>query len=224
MSGISIIVPVGPNPAYLLYLDECLESIRGQMGPEDEIVIVDDMANLMDNTKWRGHWQPTSEQYIANPWLLGCADSWNIGVARATNEWCILMGSDDTLKPDCLSSCRELLAGEHDPFGYYNFTLEMQNGEKNDSFNNAALVSKALWKATGGFPPSAGVGAPDALLISIMLVHLPHRLHQLRQGHPLYWCRQHPDQDTIRQGVFYWEAIAIRNFETARWTPPEWTR
>lgn len=223
MTGISIIVPVGPQKAYLQYLDECLTSIREQMEEEDEIVIIDDMADL-DNTDWFYKWKPTTEQYIKNPWLLGCAAGWNIGVARSKNEWNLLMGSDDKLLPGCLEACRKQISHKPDPLGFYNLTIQLENGETHNVFNNAALVSKALWRYTGGFPLSAAVGAPDALLISIMMVHMPQHLHQLDEGKPLYWVRTHPEQETGRQqGLFSWECVQIRDKETARFTPkPEW--
>lgn len=226
MTGISIIVPVGPQPAYLQYLGECLQSIREQMKEEDEIVIVDDMAHLSSKREWFDRWKPMSEQYICNPWLLGPAASWNIGVARAKNEWCLLMGSDDKLLEGCLAACREVVSHKPDPLGFYNFTCISEADGQFDWFNNAAMVSKALWRYTGGFPLAAAVGAPDALLVSIMLRHCPDHLHQLKQGTPLYWVRNHPDQDTPRMaGLYNWEVIQIRDKETHRWKPnPDWTQ
>lgn len=239
--GISIVVPVGPNPAYLEYLPECLESIADQMHhPSDQIILIDDMAHLKKQPaktrmeynfhgvrEWARYTSNNTSfnvEYIENPWLLGCAASWNIGVVKAANEWCILMGSDDKLMSGCLDACREVISNQPDPFGYYNLTIQLDNGEKHDVFNNAAMVSKSLWRATGGFPISAAVGAPDALLISMMMVHMPHHLLQLRQGVPLYWVRQHEHQDTRKQGGFFWsEVISIRDKETQRFTMPEWT-
>lgn len=226
LHGISVVVPVGPQPAYKKYLPECLESIRSQMTPKDEIVIVDDMAHLQEDTDWFNRWKPTTEQYICNPWLLGCAASWNIGIARAKNAFCLLMGSDDKLLPGCLDACRKVISHKPDPLGFYNLTIELSSGETTKVFNNAAMVSKFLWKYTGGFPLSAAVGAPDALLISMMLVHMPEHLHQLEDGKQLYWCRQHDNQDTQRMaGFFHSEVISIRDKETGRFKPnPDWTK
>lgn len=217
-SGISIVVPVGPNPVYLDYLNDCLHSIHEQADPYlDEIVIVDDMANL--------HGVPYGEcTLISNKWLLGCAASWNIGVAVARNEWCLLMGSDDKLLPDCLQVCRAMIErSDCDPNGYYGLTCQWSDGNITDWLNNAALVSKSLWKLTGGFPLTASVGAPDALLISIMIRNLPQHLHQLNKGEPLYWVRIHDQQDTGLHGKFWPEIISIRDKETADWKQPEWT-
>lgn len=225
---ISVVIPVGPNPAYLQYLPECLESIVDE-NPGGEIVIVDDMANLPYNlrkdyltpTNYYGRWQQ-----IKNDWLLGCAASWNIGVARASHEWVLLMGSDDYLLPGCIKACLETISDpNHDPLGYYNLTCIDSDGEVHNLHNNAAIVSKSLWRFTGGFGPSA-FAAPDAWLISILLGNAPQHLHQIKEGTPLYFVRKHPAQDTPRMaGLFWEEVISIRNKETARFSPnPEWTK
>lgn len=213
MESITVTVPVGPQKVYRKYLPDCIISIQEQMLPGDEILVIDDMAGLtaVDVLGCRLHY---------NPWLLGCADSWNIGVSLADNEWVILMGSDDKLLPGALDACREVLMDKPDPLGFYNLSCQVDTGEVVTAHNNAAMVSKALWELTGGFPPSAGVGGPDALLISIMMVHLPDHLHQIGGGSPFYWVRTHPEQDTRRQAmVFHSEVLSIRDKETKRWVP-----
>jgi len=222
MANISIIVPVGPNPKYRDYLPECLQSIVEQMEAGDEILIVDDWADLPAETFAA---VPVPEgaflNYVRTEWRMGCADAWNMGVGLALNENCILMGSDDKLLLNCLSSCRSAIdAADYDPLGYYNLTCMIATGETVAAFNNAAMVSKKLWYHLGGFPPSAGLGAPDALIVSIMMIHMPEHLRQLREGQLLYWCRVHDAQDTLQQGAFFnWEVINVRDKETARWKP-----
>lgn len=220
-NGITIVVPVGPNPVYLAYLPECLESIQQQMGEHDQLLIIDDQAYLqLDAFE---SYNPR-RMLFRTPWLSGCAHAWNFGVALAANEWCILMGSDDKLLPGALDACREVISGAADPLGYYHLTCQLDTGEIIAHFNNAAMVSKALWKHTGGFPITSTVGAPDALLISIMMVHMPQHLLQVKEGTPLYWVRQHEHQDTRQYAAFFNpEVISIRNKETARWTKPSWT-
>jgi glycosyl transferase family 2 len=222
ISGISIVIPVGPQPEYMDYLGDCIDSIEDQISKNDEIIIINDMAEI--NPHFIGL---TGDQSIVynNDWLLGCADSWNRGIALAKNEWCIMMGSDDKLLPGCLDICRAMIQRDDcDPLGYYGLTIETSEGEVSDLLNNAALVSKSLWQKTGGFPPTASVGAPDALLISIMIRNLPQHLHQLNKGEPLYWVRSHPNQETGRTGIFWPEIIRIRDVETGRWEEPTWTK
>lgn len=230
--GVSVIVPVGPQPEYRKYIDECIYSITEQTCSLDEIILIDDMSHF--ETWFWGLYDnhadllfPCPVRVIKNLWLSGCAQSWNFGVASSRNDLCLLMGSDDRLYPDCLDELREAYAAHDYLDAWYNLTISITEGPDvgiHSVFNNAAAVTRGLWGMTGGFPPSAGVGAPDALLISIMLVHMPERLIQVKEGVPLYWCRHHNAQDTPRQaGFFNWEVIQIRDKETQRWQKPTWT-
>lgn len=223
--GISVVIPVGPNPVYKIYLEECLDTVLPQFNSVDELIVVDDMSYLDPHELLRDRNYPGMFVYQANRWLLGCASCWNVGIGLARNEWCIMMGSDDMLVDGALDACRDIIANNPDPLGWYNFTCEDSEGEEYSWHNNAAMVSKSLWSATGGFPITAALGAPDALLISIMLVHFPEHLHKIKEGTPLYFVRVHPEQNGKQYaGAFPDEVVSVRNKETARWTPPTWTQ
>ena len=215
---ISVIVPVGPQEEYKQWLGECLESILVQ--DPAEIVIVDDQAHL--DVRQLTRLSPTIV-YRANPWLCGCAMSWNFGQSYATYPACFLMGSDDKLLPGCLESCLATYKANNYLDAWYNVTCEIQTGEIVDAFNNACMISKGLFKLLGGFAPSA-FAAPDGWAISIMMIHHPHRLIQVDKGKPLYWCRVHSAQDTPRVfGKYMDAAIMIRDIDTRTWVQPEWT-
>jgi glycosyltransferase involved in cell wall biosynthesis len=232
---ITIVVPVGPQPEYKQYLRECIDSVAIQMLPEDQIILIDDKAALSyehygKTLKWKENptkaWKGWPWTIYKNDWLLGCADSWNRGVALAQNDLVLLMGSDDKLLPGALDALREAYEENESKAAWYNLTIQIDEGPDtgiHTVFNNAAAVTKELWNLTGGFPPS-GFAAPDALLISIMMVHMSDRLIQVKEGTPLYWCRVHDAQDTQRMAApLSWEVIQIRNLETARWKKPLWT-
>lgn len=232
--GITIVIPVGPQPAYKAYLKDCIDSVTSQMEANDQIILIDDQAHLDYSNygtfvpwkEWAGEpWRDWPYQIYRTPWLIGCADGWNFGVSLSANNWILLMGSDDKLLPGCLAACREVISNKPDPLGYYNFTCVNDKGEEFDWFNNAAMVSKALWRYTGGYGPSA-FASPDGWLISIMYKHMPEHLHQLKHRTPLYWCRTHSEQDTLRMAAFFHgEVISIRNKETERFQPnPEWAQ
>jgi hypothetical protein len=223
--GISVVVPVGPNPVYKQYLNECLDSVHQQLSWLDQVVLVDDMAHLDWQKYLPNLLRGESHIIVKNKWLLGCAASWNIGVADAKNEWCILMGSDDKLLPGALDACREIINSPNcDPLGWYNFSCSDSEGNSFSWHNNATMVSKSLWRALGGFPLTSALGAPDALAISIMMIHMPEHLHKIQEGNPLYWVRVHECQNGRQfAGVFNQQVIDVRNIETARWTPPGWT-
>lgn len=218
---ITIVVPVGPDPIYKEMLSECLDSIYTDMShEEDHILIIDDMAGLPPQRDY-----PVWISLHKNNWLLGCAASWNIGVALSRNEHVLLMGSDDKLLPGCLDACREHINKMNDPLGFYNITCTSPPDEPIIRIsNNAAVVTKELWKKTGGFPISAAIGAPDGLLISIMMIHLPEHIHQVDDDTPYYWVRKGPWQDGKKQaGLFNPEVISIRHKETERFQRPTWT-
>jgi glycosyltransferase involved in cell wall biosynthesis len=232
---ITIVVPVGPQPEYKKYLGECLESIEAQSTVEDQIILIDDMATVSEqpnslDAAWKLNpseaWRDWPYIIYTNDWLLGCADSWNRGVALAANDLVLLMGSDDKLLPGALDALRETYTANKGKAAWYNLTMQIDEGPDtgvHTVFNNAAAVTKELWKMTGGFPPS-GFAAPDALMISIMMVHMSDRLIQVKEGTPLYWARVHDAQDTQRMAApLSWEVIQIRNLETARWKEPKWT-
>jgi glycosyltransferase involved in cell wall biosynthesis len=215
---ISVVVPVGPQREYLAWLLDCLDSILEQ--EPDEIVIVDDQANLYHRKLTR---LSPCITYRKNPWLCGCAMSWNFGISYARNQACFLMGSDDRLLPGCLSSCMKTYEESNWLDAWYNVTCQIQTGEIVDSFNNACMVTKGLWSLLGGFAPSS-FAAPDGWAISIMMIHHPSRLIQVEKGNPLYWCRVHSAQDTPRVfGKYMDAAIMIRDIDTRTWVKPEWT-
>lgn len=225
--GISVVIPVGPQPEYKKYLGECLDSITEQLREDDEIWLIDDMAGLSLDRLLLYSDEPINIFHC--PWLVGCATGWNFGVSLAKNDLCLLMGSDDRLYPDCLDELRDAYAAHDYLNAWYNLTIEITEGPDvgvHTVFNNAAAATKNLWRWLGGFPPSAGTGAPDALVISILLRHAPEKLIQVKEGVPLYWARYHLAQDTRRQaGAFNQQVIDIRDIETRRFSPnPDWAK
>ncbi len=219
MNPITVVVPVGPNPAYRDYLGECLESIRAQA---DEILVIDDMANLtqedvgLDVTLWK------------TPWLSGVAHAFNFGVALAKHDLVFMLGSDDVLLPGCLADCVAAYGAYQDPLGYYYVDVRYSDGREQSLACHAAMVTKALWRHNGGFPVESAVGAPDTILISIMLAakgaagHLIHVGSQL----PPYWYRLHDQTDTVARSRPFFGAIkAVRDYyteEAVQWSKPTW--
>lgn len=248
MQNVSVCIPVGPNPAYLEWLPEAVDSALNQTHLPNEIIIVDDKANLPTNYIHNlfggglsahsygdyedeyGYWcDGMSDGVIIRvfkaPCRLGVATAFNMGVALSYNNLVFMMGSDDILKPECLSACvREYETQGIE--GWYNVTIETQSGEQQWIPNHAAMVTQELFKwfekGNGyyGFPPSSGCGGPDALLLSILMVHAPERIIQVQQGTPLYWVREHEHQMTRQDAAFFGTVmVSIRNKETERFNP-----
>lgn len=240
MSDISVVVPVGPNPVYLQWLPECIDSLLSQSQLPSEIIIIDDGANLQETIadyfpyeKYSDGWKGSQITklyrgmdgmpdvvYYKTLWKAGVSNAFNFGISLSTSSLVFMVGSDDRLLPGCLEAVVQSYEDHKEKAGWYNVTTITEGGEVSWIPNNAAAVTKGLWKWLGGFPPSAGLGACDALALSILMVHAPDRIIQVKQHTPLCWLREHPDQDTRINGwQFGEEIISVRNKETRRFKP-----
>ncbi len=219
---ISIALPVGPLPVHKQWLPECLDSLRRQTMPSDDIILLDDMAGL-------DGYPPEDCRLWRAPWLLGPAALWNIGVSLAKNDLVLLMGSDDWLEPTCLEEIWQEWERRRDPLGYYSLTVRYNDGRPEplqDLPCNAAAVHKRLWRHTGGFAPEAAVGGMDAAFISVLLYHksAAGNIWPVAKGTPLYNVRVHPGQDTAGRGVWQGVILQSRDILTRNWAEPRWGR
>lgn len=222
MTDIAVAIPVGPNPAYLGWLPECIESAVNQTHKPSEIVIVNDGADATALEDIITQYSFFPIKCYKTLWNVGVADAFNFGIALANSELVFMLGSDDKLMPTCLEECVKEYEQQGRKDGWYNVTIITQGGEVQWIPNNAAAVTKGLWQWLGGFSPAAGLAACDALALSILMVHAPDRIIQVKQGTPLEWSREHEHQDT-RKNMGYYAASGIveviRNMETARFVP-----
>lgn len=221
---VTIAIPVGPLPPHRKWLHEALDSCWAQTYNDISILLIDDMAGLQEEEK------PEGITIWRTPWLVGVATAFNFGVALAETELVFMLGSDDWLEPTCIERCVQEYARQPEnvrALGYY-FTSVRYTDEREDQLLacNAAMVTKTLWRATGGFPPETGVGAPDAALISMLLVH-PHVGDLIpvdSPERPLYNHRIHPGQDTAGRAPYQPAIHNVRDVLTRTWTPPRWGR
>lgn len=250
MENITVAIPVGPHECYRQWLSECLASVVKQTIPSHiDILLIDDKANISgdefikliyDTANLCGYNKPEDigedtadlsesnsayDRYIhmwKTPWNVGVADAFNFGVALSETNLVFMLGSDDVLMPTCLEECVKEYEKKKIE-GWYSVTLKyMTSGQKQWIPCNAAMVTKKLWENTGGFPPSAGVGGCDALLLSILMTHMPERIIMVKQHTPLYLAREHEHQDTKKNMSFFAQSgiiEIIRNLETQRWKP-----
>lgn len=258
---VTVVIPVGPNPVYLEWLPEAVESVFKQTYPVSELLIIDDMSELGNevdtypfNTVMFELFQKLSSApfnfynqnlqgkdyyeyidplqdilitYWRCPWLSGVSHAFNYGMALADHELVFQIGSDDKLMPTCIEECVKEYHARNKAPAYYNVTDILDTGEMVSIPNHSALYTKQLWKDTGGFPVQAALGAPDALFLSILMVHFPDRIFQVKEGTPLYWVRTHEHQMTKHDMAFYATSgciEAIRNKEAERWVKPTWTK
>lgn len=217
---------MGPYPENVKWLAECIESVRQQTFHPVCIVIINDMCNpaKIDHALNTDNDDPMIFRVHKYPWRLGVAHAFNFGVMVAPTECVFMLGSDDTLEPDCLERCMEAYDAEKEFPGYYWVPVRyMDDGLVQALPCNAAMVTKSLWKRTGGFPVEA-VTAPDAALVSIMLRH-PEAGTLIKVGDkPLYNYRRHPGTDTARHGAWLDITTRTRDLLTQEWKTPQWTR
>lgn len=234
MSGISVCVPVGPEQHHRRYLKECLSSVSRQTRPPHDVLIVDDMAGMPAGLD---HSNGYPVRTWRSPWRLGVAAAFNCGVALADQELVLMVGADDWLEPECLEACLDAFQKQgEDPLCYYYLSVRYHAEEGfsiphglEDGVQtlpcNAAMVSKKLWANTGGFPPETSSGAPDAALISILMVHKEAgQLIPVAEGNPLYNVRIHNGQDTCGRAPWQSVIIPTRNILTQLWKAPAWGR
>ena len=218
--GITVAIPCGPG--HERFLPEAIQSVLAQTLLPDEILVISDMADLRAGLDTTGG---VPLRTWCSPWRLGVAHAFNFGVALAENERVFLLGADDRLLPRCLEKCHQIWesAGRMDT--YYGVGVQYSDGRENQFvLCNAAMVTKGLWAATGGFPVEAASGAPDAALLSILLGRNVVRTILVDDRQPLYWYRVHEDTDTARRGAWQGVILQTRDILTRDWQPPEWAR
>jgi hypothetical protein len=224
---ITVAIPVGPDPVYRKYLDEAIDSVRAQTVPPSELLLIDDQAHLpephgkyatrdgrlIDRTIWR------------TPWLSGVAHSFNFGVALAKNDLVFMLGSDDRLEPHCLEDCLAAYEASGKRPGYYWVDVQYSDGEQQALACNAAMVHKAMWRSSGGFPVESAVGPCDTMLVSILLTH-PEAgaMFHVESDTPPYWYRRHSETYSRTRGSKFGGVHGpVRDKVMELWKKPTWT-
>jgi glycosyltransferase involved in cell wall biosynthesis len=202
--------------------------VKAQIYPPNAVVIVDDMANVNERMIV-DILAPIQVRFVYPLWHLGVAHAFNFGVACAPADLVFMLGSDDTLEPECLAECSNAYYAAARPnLSYYWVGVRYMHGEYPDQYLpcHAAMVSKELWKHTGGLPVEAASGASDAALISILMGQGERAGDLVCVDHnkPLYNYRVHDETDTASKGAWQGVIIETRNILTRDWTPPKWQR
>ncbi|KKM05388.1 hypothetical protein LCGC14_1754560, partial [marine sediment metagenome] len=113
-----------------------------------------------------------------------------------------------------------------DPVGYYYVDIQYSDtGETQSLACHAAMVTKKLWCLSGGFPVESALGAPDTMLVSIMLGAKGNagNLRRVESSQPPYLYRRHDQTDTLSRGnKYHSEMFTLRNKLTANWKQPTW--
>jgi len=205
---VTISIPVGPAESHRRWVGEAMASAADQCQPDDEILLVVDGGEPYDKPDVTS---PCEVNVFQVPWNVWVASAFNIGVGAGHHDLNLMLGSDDTLMPDAIDACVQTWEDNDRADAYYWMSIEYSDDRK-DRIQalpcNAAMVTRAFWRWSGGFPPETASGAPDAALISMLLVHAPERLIAVQQGTPLTWVRVHEGQDTA--GRAPWQDVILR--------------
>lgn len=226
---VTVAIPVGPLPIHREWLHEALDSVWAQTYGNTGGLIIDDMAGL-DPSDYLDRSGESLLSWVKSSWLLGVASAFNHGVALAKTELVFMLGADDWLEPTCIERCVQEYLGrpeERRDLGYYFTSVRYTDGREDQLLAcNAAMVTKTLWRATGGFAPETGVGAPDAALISVLLVRpeLADLIPVDSPERPLYNHRIHPGQDTAGRAPYQTAIHQVRDVLTRDWSAPKWGR
>lgn len=238
---VSIVIPVGPLPAHRQWLDDAVASALAQTVPAN-VLLIDDMAGIPWSDPqglWNG-WDFRSGPPFAmaqdypgvmvwrSPWRLGIPAAFNVGVAQAPDEEVLMLGADDVLESDAIESYVETSsrdAPEVRANTYYSLPVRyMDTGVVQYEPCNAAVVSKTLWRSTGGFPPESASGAPDAAFLSQIWRSERFRVRCV-SDRPLYNYRVHLASDTAARGPWQGVILETRNLLTQLFQPdPRWGR
>ena len=222
---VSVIIPVGPKPHHREYLGEMLGSIEGQSLLPNEIILVNDGGPAIELVTWLCG-SMASKVFIREyqqPWNVGMVACWNCGVGLAQNELVLLVGADDKLYGDCIEECLMSWERERDPYGYYYLGVKYSDGREQNTPCNAAMVTKTLWRHTGGIPAAAAVGAPDHIFLSMMIAASRKGLTPMRilriSDDMLYWYRVGSQTESTRN---IWPAIeAVKEYLHENWRPQD---
>lgn len=213
---ISVVIPVGPYSFYKDFTKEAVQSVREQTVQPTEILLIDDMAGIgqsdyPDCNIWRA------------PWNLGVPCAANIGVSLAKNENVLFLACDDKLFPNAVECLQKQYLKTKDPLGYYWLDLEYSTGERQALPAGHAMVSKTLWRETGGFPVQSAIGACDHIFVNMLMIKFPGHIHHV-EGGILYWNRDHPGRDGRNRTVDYSVIESVRDSFVKVWKKPEWGR
>lgn len=217
---LTVAIPVGPRQEHGTWLYDAVQSVRRQTVPCLPLII-DDMHGIsLDDPRIGG-----APVWYA-PWRMGIPCAFNFGVALAPTECVIMLGADDTLEPDAAEACLdayENAVGAPDRT-YFGLPVRyMDTGEEQYLPCNEAMVTKSLWKATGGFPPESAVGACDAAFLSSIWNSDEFKIQMVGRK-PLCNYRRHSSTDTATRPVA-WQGpiLEVRNLLTPL-VKPEWGR
>lgn len=201
---ISIVVPIGPLPRHVDYLAECIESVKAQSIMPEELLLIDNGYGVRAENVHLNipRFDPSFMRLYHSPWALGLATGFNVGISLAKCELCFMLGSDDLLYPRCIERCWDSWHAWEKRLGFYFVGVRDSSGYEQNTPCAAAMVSKELWKLSGGFELGSDYGhnahgiatssCEIAFISKMMLAHGKLGSTYRVSDDVLYFWRKHP--------------------------------
>lgn len=238
--SVTVLMPVGPNynPEWL---QEAIASVLQQEGDVHQLLIIGDGVDLgwdmwnnlpnfislsgEESKRWGdyggydffpSYGNPEILSYCKLPAHVGFSSTFNLGVGMSKNELVMFLAADDKLMPTAVEEAVATWEKHDRKDAWYHLKYIDSNGHVSQIHNNIALTTKHFFlDMCGGYPPAAFVG-PDAALMSCLMVHAPDRIIPVISDKPLYWIRDHDQQETkIHTWKYVPEMNSIRGKLTA---------
>lgn len=227
--NVAVVIPVGPEPQHVRWLDDCLKSVAAQTVAPSDVVIVDDMQGVqIPEETWHRELGIQRHTVYRPPWRLGVAHAFNHGSAvafRSGADIALMLGADDLLEPDVIKAVAETYEKNGRAEGYYWCEVLYSDGRRDPLQRlpcNCAGWTPGFFKRTGGFPIESASGACDAAFISQFWRREPQVLMWVPGGNSArYLHRVHDHQQTRHQPPGLDD---IRNWLTANYRDTRWGR
>lgn len=101
------------------FLPDCIASVLAQSHDDLELVISDNANDDATPEILEGFADDPRVTIVRQERVVGVADNWNAALEASNGDYCLMLGDDDYLLPDCVSAlCQALSEGEPDCITY----------------------------------------------------------------------------------------------------------
>jgi GT2 family glycosyltransferase len=136
MDGRPEVAVVIPSWNSLGDLTECVRSVRAEAGVEAEILVVDNGS--ADGTP--AFLEAEGIEHVVLPRNVGFAKAVNLGVARTSSPFVMVLNADTVLEPGSLRLLADALAAEPGLGGVQPLVLQLEGEHERDPGDPAAMV------------------------------------------------------------------------------------
>lgn len=213
MRAISVAIPVGPKPHHRQWLGECLQSMEGQIGMEDEVLLIIDGGTFPDVGS-----TDMVVRMLQLPITIGVTACVNLCVGYAGCDCVLLMNSDDKLLPGALDALRFAWQEHLDEKGWYYLNTVYSDGREQKSASGVAMVYRPYFMRLGGYPPETAVGFPDWMFLSLMQHRNLIKLYSVSDK-CLHWHRVHENQETKLREAWRPAGAIVHEILLETWKP-----